>query len=105
MATAPTPDESIPEFIVDRFEEHSVETLRTIGDFVQGDAMPSDVPNYVVEALTLQDDETERAIGSYAMDLAQAMESGDLDDAQEEDAGGGDDDDDPPPVPGGGMFG
>lgn len=106
MATPPTPDERIPDFILDRFEDHSVETLRTISEFTEGDAMPSDVPNYVVEALTLQDDETERAIGSYARDLADAIESGEVAEQEEEEETGADedDDDDPSPVMGG-MFG
>jgi len=112
MATSPTPDERIPEFILERFEDHSVETLRTISEFTDGDAMPSDVPNYIVEALTLQDDETEQAVGSYARALAEALDSNEAAEAgaeadaePEDDVDQDDDDDDPPPPTMDGMFG
>lgn len=70
MASPPTPADDVPDFVVERFEEHDPETLLDIVAYEADRARSTAVPKYVTEVFVMQDDETKRAIAAYARDLA-----------------------------------
>jgi glycerol-3-phosphate cytidylyltransferase-like family protein len=64
------PPEQVPDFVVEHFEEHDPDTLRNIVAYEAQRARSTEVPKYITEAFVMQNDETKRAIASYARDLA-----------------------------------
>lgn len=70
MASPPMPPEQVPDFVVEHFEEHDPDTLRNIVAYEAQRARSTEVPKYITEAFVMQNDETKRAIASYARDLA-----------------------------------
>jgi len=73
---APQTPRSLPEFLATNLEGRSPEELRTITDYLGEDDLTLDVPDFVVEASALQDDETLAAVVGYAGRLADFYESG-----------------------------
>ncbi|RQG98768.1 hypothetical protein [Natrarchaeobius oligotrophus] len=97
MSSRPTPHDSVPEFIVDRFEDHSPAELRTIVEYAESLDPSLDVPEYVVQAFAIQNEETRTVVAVYAAELATHLEE-----REERD----DEDDESPQGPGrmGGAF-
>lgn len=113
MTRKPTPHDDVPDFIVERFEDHSSEELRDITSYAERNVGSEDVPDYVVHAFAMQDDETKTVIAIYASELATYLEEttetdgeDDGDDPSDDPAGEDRDEDDRPPGPGtmGGAF-
>lgn len=75
MQRPPPPNDAVPEFVLERFEGHTAETLRDIARYARTDSPSADVPQYVVEAFTLRDESTRRAIGSHASRLAEYLDA------------------------------
>lgn len=98
MTSPPTPDERVPSFLVERFQEHSAEELREIASYAESMMGSDRVPSYVVQAFAMQDEETRLATAVYAVEFAEHLEERE---ALEDEA-----DDDDPPAPGsmGGAF-
>ena len=111
MAPTPTPSNEVPEFIVDRFADHSPEELRSIAEYAETgthQSVEGTVPKYVRQAFTIQDDETVAACAIYAFELAEAREqtAAEAAEAAEKQAAtdGGTSDQDAP-IRGGSFFG
>ncbi|SFB69315.1 hypothetical protein SAMN05444422_101237 [Halobiforma haloterrestris] len=92
MPTPPTPHETVPDFIVERFEDHSAEELRAIADYAETLEPGADVPNYVVRAFSIQDDETRTVVAVYASELAEFREAKAAGAGDEDENEGGDED-------------
>ena len=98
MPAPPPPHETVPDFITDRFADHSPDELRAIAAYAETLDPSADVPDYVVQAFAIQDDETRTTVAIYATELADYLEA----DADDD----GSDQDDTGPSPGrmGGAF-
>ena len=113
MAPTPTPSNEVPEFIVDRFTDHSPEELRAIAEYAETGTRRSvdgSVPKYVRQAFTIQKDETVAACAIYAFELAEAKEQAAAEaekaaEAQAEAATDGGTNDQGAPIRGGSFFG
>lgn len=77
MDAIPEPSEIVPGFIEERFADHSTGTLRQIAAYTRGETSVEEVPDYVVEVCSLQDDDTVGAIGTYAAAAADYLDSAD----------------------------
>lgn len=98
-----SPEEEIPEFLVERIQALDEEPLRHLVPYARnpvGTAHDS-IPENVATSLYLQDDEVMEAVADYAERLADAKAEGET---PEED-GGDDDDDDGPDFMTGPAFG
>ncbi|MXV63676.1 hypothetical protein GS429_16740 [Natronorubrum sp. JWXQ-INN-674] len=98
MPTAPTPHDEVPDFMIERFSEHSPEELRSIASYAETLRSTDEVPQYVVQAFAIQDDETRTVVAIYAAELADYFE------AKAEAEPDEDEDDDPAPGRVGGAF-
>jgi hypothetical protein len=96
MVQVPEPPGTVPEFLVEYVEEQPTETLRRAVNYLDGDGDYEQAPQRIVEAASLQDDETVAAIASFSRDVVTFVESTDHDTMAEAVAAddGGDDDDD-----------
>ncbi|WP_290812331.1 hypothetical protein [Halovivax sp.] len=105
MGRAPTPPEAVPDFLVERFGDHSPEELRTIAEYAETSnryRVDGDVPDHVVAPFAMQDDDTVAACASYAIELAEFLESGGVDEPDEPSGTHARDD---APIRGGSFFG
>lgn len=103
MPTPPTPHDTVPDFIIERFDDHSPEELRAIVSYAETLSSSADVPGYVVRAFAIQDDETRTVVAIYADELADYLEAkAQANDEEESDDG---DDNIGPGRMGGAFFG
>ncbi|TYT62026.1 hypothetical protein [Natrialba swarupiae] len=98
MPTPPTPYDDVPNFIVDRFDDHSKDELRAIATYAETLDGSLDVPDYIVQAFAIQDEETRTVVAIYANELATYLEE--LEDQADDD----DEDEDFSPGRMGGAF-
>ncbi|RQG91120.1 hypothetical protein EA462_03750 [Natrarchaeobius halalkaliphilus] len=100
MSQKPTPHDDVPAFIVERFADHSAAELRNIATYAESLETSIDVPQYVVQAFAIQDDETRTVVAIYAAELAAFLEEQAQRKSEDEE------DDSSPPGPGrmGGAF-
>lgn len=103
MSTSPSPHDTVPDFIVERFADHSIEELRAIARYAEALDQSADVPAYIVRAFAIQDDETRTVVAIYADELADFLEASEG--AADEDESDGGNDDRGPGRPGGMFFG
>ncbi|WP_121741996.1 hypothetical protein [Natronorubrum halophilum] len=101
MPTPPTPHDTVPDFIIERFDDHSAAELRAIASYAGTLESSSDVPNYIVQAFAIQDDETRTVVAIYADELADYLEANE---AADDEARPDDGDDDTGPGRMGGAF-
>ncbi|WP_226040421.1 hypothetical protein [Natrinema sp. DC36] len=103
MPPSPSPHDAVPDFIVERFADHSIEELRNIASYAETLDQSADVPDYIVRAFAIQDDETRTVVAIYADELAGFLEASEP--AANEDESDGRDDDRGPGRMGGVFFG
>jgi len=101
MPPTPSPHDTVPDFIVERFADHSIEELREIARYAETLDQSENVPDYIVRAFAIQDDETRTVVAIYADELADSLEASNR--AADEDESDGSDDDTRPGRTGG-MF-
>ncbi|WIV68025.1 hypothetical protein [Natrialbaceae archaeon AArc-T1-2] len=65
------PSADIPDFLRERLDELGLEALRATAEFARNGSYvaPEEVPDDVVEAFALQDDETLEAVATYVEEL------------------------------------
>jgi|GEM_PF-759391 len=75
MPPTPSPHDTVPDFIVERFADHSIEELREIARYAETLDQSENVPDYIVRAFAIQDDETRTVVAIYADELADSLEA------------------------------
>lgn len=83
--TVPEPPETIPDFLIEQFNDLSPDTLRGTGDYALRETYvtPDEMPDTMKEAFALQDDDTLAVIAEYVDDLAAFLEDQDADSLRE----------------------
>jgi hypothetical protein len=79
--TPPDPPDAVPDFLLEQFDDRSVETLHGIVEYVRTDTYvpPDGMPDSMKEAFALQDEDTVAAAATYADDLAAFLEKREAD--------------------------
>ncbi|QLK24419.1 hypothetical protein HYG81_09805 [Natrinema zhouii] len=72
----PEPSDAIPDFLFEKFNDLSPETLRGVADYARRDTYvaPDEMPDSLIESFALQDEETLEAIATYVDELAAFLE-------------------------------
>lgn len=75
----PEPPAAIPDFLLEQLTELSPRTLRDVGEYARNNraVAPETVPESIVTAFALQDDDTLDAIAGHADALAAFLEDRD----------------------------
>ncbi|PGF15477.1 hypothetical protein CP556_04590 [Natrinema sp. CBA1119] len=103
MPPSPSPHDTVPDFIVERFADHSIQELREIASYAETLDQSENVPDYIVRAFAIQDDEIRTVVAIYADELADSLEASER--AVDKDQSDGSDDDTRPGRTGGMFFG
>lgn len=81
----PEPSDAIPDFLFEKFNDLSPETLRGVADYARRDTYvaPDEMPDSLIESFALQDEETLESIATYVDGLAEFLEEEDADSLRE----------------------
>ncbi|WP_226482028.1 hypothetical protein [Natrinema amylolyticum] len=77
----PESPDAIPDFLLEKFNDLSPETLEGVADYARRDTYvaPDEMPDSLLESFALQDEETLMVIAAYADELAAFLEDQDAD--------------------------
>jgi len=75
MVPRPEPGDDVPDFLAENFETEPATKLRAISVFAEDQDRRSAVPQYVRNAFAVQDEAVKQAVGEYAGDLAEFLET------------------------------
>ncbi|WP_255192081.1 hypothetical protein [Natronobeatus ordinarius] len=72
----PEPAADVPDFLVDRFEDSSSETLRSTARYARGEThhRPRTAPDGTLEAFAMQDEETLESLAAYLEAVADYLD-------------------------------